>query len=100
MTHMISTSERVRAAVSSQEKVAQMKHAVSLGVGYSFGSIFLDAAVRYRTSPKDYVIPYNYYYAPDPSQFYNKVVDDEIVTPELVVKNQFVDILLTLGWRF
>lgn len=86
--------------VSSQEKVAQMKHAVSLGVGYSFGSIFLDAAVRYRTSPKDYVIPYNYYYAPDPSQFYNKVVDDEIVTPELVVKNQFVDILLTLGWRF
>lgn len=86
--------------VSSQERSAQLKHAFSVGAGYSFGSLFVDAAVRYRTAPKDYVIPYNYYYAPDPSQFYNKVVDDAIVTPELLIQNRFVDILLTLGWRF
>ena len=60
----------------------------------------MDAAVRARFVPREYVIPYNYYYAPDPTQFYNKVVDDAILTPEIMVKNTLLDVLLTLGWRF
>ena len=86
--------------LSSEARLAQLKHSVSAGVGYSFGSLFIDAAVRARFVPKDYVIPYNYYYAPDGSQFYNKVVDDAILTPEIVVKSTLVDALVTLGWRF
>ena len=60
----------------------------------------VDAAVRARFVPNDYVIPYNYYYAPDASKFYNKVVDDAILTPEIMVKSTLVDALVTLGWRF
>ena len=86
--------------LSSEARLAQLKHSVSAGVGYSFGSLFIDAAVRARFVPKDYVIPYNYYYAPNASQFYNKVVDDAILTPEIVVKSTLVDALVTLGWRF
>lgn len=86
--------------LSSQERMALCKHAVSLGMGYSFGNLFLDAAVRYRTSPKEFIIPYNYYYAPDATRFYEKVVDDSIITPELEVKSNYLDVLLTFGWRF
>ncbi len=84
----------------AQDRLAQMKHSLSAGAGYSFGSFFVDAAVRARFVPREYVIPYNYYYAPDPTQFYNKVVDDAIITPEIMVKNTLLDVLLTLGWRF
>ncbi|MBR4740361.1 MAG: hypothetical protein IK074_04290 [Bacteroidales bacterium] len=86
--------------LSSEARLAQLKHSVSAGVGYSFGSLFIDAAVRARFVPVDYVIPYNYYYAPNASQFYNKVVDDAILTPEIMVKSTLVDALVTLGWRF
>ena len=86
--------------LSSEARLAQLKHSVSAGVGYSFGSLFIDAAVRARFVPKDYVIPYYYYYAPNASQYYNKVVDDAILTPEIVVKSTLVDALVTLGWRF
>ena len=86
--------------LSAQDRVAQMKHSLSAGAGYSFGSFFVDAAVRARFVPREYVIPYNYYYAPDPTQFYNKVVDNAIITPEIMVKNTLLDVLLTLGWRF
>lgn len=86
--------------LSSEARLAQLKHSASLGLGFNFGSIFLDAAVRARFVPKDYVIPYNYYYAPNPSDFYEKVVDDDVLTPEIVVKSTLVDAILTVGWRF
>jgi hypothetical protein len=87
--------------ITSGERNAQLlKHNLSLGVGLSFGSFFLDAAVRGRLVPAEYFIPYYYYYAPNPNQFYNKVVDDEVLTPEVVVKSAMVDALITLGWRF
>jgi len=86
--------------LSTEERLAQLKHSVSAGVGFSFGSLFIDAAVRARFVPADYVIPYNYYYAPNASEYYYKVVDDSIITPEIVVTNTLVDALVTLGWRF
>ena len=85
---------------NGERNATLLKHNVSVGVGFSFGSFFLDAAVRYRTSPKGYVIPYNYYYAPNPNQFYDKVVDDSILTPEVKVQSAMLDALVTVGWRF
>jgi len=86
--------------LSTEDRLAQLKHSLSGGVGFSFGSAFVDVAVRARFVPKDYVIQYNYYYAPNASQYYYKVVDDSILTPEIVVKSTLVDALVTLGWRF
>ena len=86
--------------LTTEDRLAQLKHSISGGVGFSFGSAFVDVAVRARFVPSDYVIPYNYYYAPNPSQYYYKDVDDSILTPEIVVKSTLVDALVTLGWRF
>ena len=85
---------------NGERNATLLKHNVSAGVGFSFGSFFLDAAVRARFVPADYVITYYYYYAPNPNQFYNKVIDDDIVTPEIKVKAAMLDALVTLGWRF
>ena len=85
---------------SGERRAALLKHNVSLGVGFSFGSFFLDAAVRGRFVPADYVIPYYYYYTPNPSQFYYKDIDDSVLTPEVKVKSAMLDALLTVGWRF
>lgn len=87
-------------AIPMEDRVKMFTHNVSVGVGYSFGSVFLDAAIRSRFVPREYIIPYNYYYAPDQSAFYNKVVDPDIVTPELLVRRTYIDALLTVGWRF
>ena len=76
------------------------RHSFSLGAGYSIGSLFFDAAVRLRTSPKSYYTPYYYYYAPDASKYYNKVINTDIVTPEVGVKTNAWDAILTVGWRF
>lgn len=76
------------------------KHSASVGFGVNWGGIFLDAALRARFIPKEYFIPYNYYYAPDASKYYYKEVDDGILTPEVVVKSTLFDALVTLGWRF
>ena len=87
--------------ITSGEREANfLKHNVSAGVGFSFGSFFLDAAIRARFVPAEYYVPYYYYYAPNPNQFYNKVIDDDIVTPEIKVKAAMLDALVTLGWRF
>lgn len=85
---------------NGERNATLLKHNVSVGVGFSFGSFFLDAAVRARFVPADYVIPYNYYYAPNPNQFYDKVVDDSILTPEVKVQSAMLDALVTVGWRF
>lgn len=85
---------------NGERRTVLLKHNVSLGVGFSFGSFFLDAAVRGRFVPADYVIPYYYYYTPNPSQFYYKDIDDSVLTPEVKVKSAMLDALLTIGWRF
>lgn len=86
--------------LTDEQKAAKCKHTASLGVGWTVGSFFADIAVRTRFVPKEYYIPYEYYYAPDPTQFYNKVVDEGFLTPEIEVKSTLVDAMFTFGWRF
>lgn len=75
--------------------------AVSFGLGYSSsGSFYADFSLRFRFLPDEYIIPYYYYYAPDPAKFYNKVVDDGVLTPEILVQSTVTDALFTVGWRF
>ena len=70
----------------------------SLGVGYAFGAFFLDAAVRMRTVPTEYVVPYNYYTYD--SSYLNKYPDPNFLTPELEINSRLFDFILTAGWRF
>ena len=86
-------------ALSASEKNALIKQSVSVGLGYSTGAFYVDAAFRARFVPDEYITPYYYYYAPDPAQFYNKVVD-AVETPEVHIKSHLFDTMLTLGWRF
>ena len=84
--------------LTAQEKAALAKHNVSFGAGYAFGSIFLDAAVRFRFMPKEYIVPYYYY---DYSNSYtDKFIDTGTLTPEVGMKSTLADIVLTAGWRF
>ncbi len=85
----------------AEQDYALLQHAFSLGAGYSSGGPFyLDCAVRLRTLPAQYYIPYEYYYAPNPAQYYAKDVLTDIITPEVEVRSFLVDALLTVGWRF
>lgn len=84
--------------LTSAEKMSLCKHNVSVGAGYSFGSFFLDAAFRFRIVPKEYMMPYHYYGYD--SSFTNKYVDWGILTPEVEIKPNAMDIVLTAGWRF
>ena len=75
--------------------------AVSFGLGYSStGSFYADFSLRFRFLPDEYIIPYYYYYAPDATKFYDKVVDDNVLTPEILVQSTVTDALVTVGWRF
>ena len=75
--------------------------AVSFGLGYSSsGSFYTDFSLRFRFLPDEYIIPYYYYYAPDSKEFYNKVVDEGVLTPEILVQSTVTDALFTVGWRF
>ncbi len=80
-----------------KEKFSLAKTNVSFGAGYSFGSFYLDAAVRLRFMPKEYIVPYYYY---DYSDFTDKYIDPDILTPEIEVKSTLTDVVLTAGWRF
>ena len=87
--------------LSSEARLLQLKHSASLGLGFNFGSIFLDAAVRARFVPDDYMITYDYYTTPYPDGDYSlKYVNNDFLTPEIVVKSTLVDAILTVGWRF
>lgn len=84
--------------LSSADKIRQAKHVVSLGAGATFGAFFLDAAVRVRFMPTNYILTYDYYtYDTD---YLSKRVDNSVITPELEVRSRIWDALLTLGWRF
>lgn len=78
-----------------------LRHAFSLGFGYSSnGPFYADFALRLRTVPNEYIIPYYYYIAPNASQYYDKYVWEDITTPEIEVRSLLADALLTIGWRF
>ncbi len=84
--------------LSSAERIRQAKHVASVGLGASFGAFFVDAAVRVRFMPKEYLLAYDYYtYESDPM---SKRIDNSVLTPELEAKARLWDALLTFGWRF
>ena len=77
------------------------KKTVSFGLGYSSsGSFYADFALRFRFMPTEFIVPYSYYYAPDSSDPYYKVIDDGILTPEIAVDSTIADAFVTVGWRF
>ena len=88
-------------ALTDQEMKLQAQSAWSAGLGYSSGnSFYADFAFRMRQVPADFYIPYYYYYAPSAQRFYDKVVDDAVLTPEVKVQPHLYDVILTMGWRF
>ena len=49
--------------LSNDERIAQLRTAVSFGLGYSSpGSFFADFAIRFQYLPNEYITPYWYYY--------------------------------------
>lgn len=72
---------------NGERELTLLKHNVSVGAGFSFGSFFLDAALRARFVPIEIVTPYEYYQL-------------DITTPEVLVRSTMLDALLTIGWRF
>ncbi len=92
----LADSDRV-VALSSDERKAQLRTAVSFGVGYSSPrSFFADFAVRFQYLPNEYFTPYWYYYNEGGKQY----VDNSVVTPEICGQSALCNALLTLGWRF
>jgi hypothetical protein len=84
-------------ALSQDERIAQLRTAVSFGVGYSSpGSFFADFAVRFQYLPNEYFTPYWYYYRENG----NLYTDYSVVTPEICAQSALCNALLTLGWRF
>lgn len=84
--------------LTASERMAQAKHSASIGVGYAFGSFFLDGALRARFVPKEYITPY-FYYAYD-GDYTDKYVDDGMQVPTFMTRSTLFDAMLTLGWRF
>ena len=86
---------------SFQERASMAQHQVSAGAGLSLGAFYADLATRVRLVPSDYLIPYQYMtYQAKPEEFYRKVVDLDVITPAIKTDWTFVNVLLTLGWRF
>ena len=84
-------------SLTSDERKAQLRTAVSFGVGYSSPrSFFADFAVRFQYLPNEYFTPYWYYYTDNGKSY----VDDSVVTPEICGQSALCNALLTLGWRF
>ena len=84
-------------ALSSDERKAQLRTAVSFGIGYSSPrSFFADFAVRFQYLPNEYFTPYWYYYRENGYTY----VDNSVVTPEICAQSALCNALLTLGWRF
>jgi hypothetical protein len=92
----LSDGDRV-VSLSSDERIAQLRTAVSFGIGYSSPrSFFADFAVRFQYLPNEYITPYWYYYR-DGGNLYT---DNSVVTPEICGQSALCNALLTLGWRF
>ena len=98
--HNLLDGDKVVALTKEQMKL-QDQSAWSFGLGYSSGSSFYaDVAFRMRNVPAEYYIPYYYYYAPNMQRFYDKVIDDAVLTPEVEVKSRLYDVVITMGLRF
>ena len=84
-------------ALSNDERIAQLRSAVSFGIGYSSpGSFFADFAIRFQYLPNEYFTPYWYYYRENGKLY----TDYSVVTPEICGQSALCNALLTLGWRF
>ena len=84
-------------ALSNDERIAQLRTAVSFGVGYSSpGSFFADFAIRFQYLPNEYITPY-WYYSRENGNLYTNY---SVVTPEVCGQSALCNALLTLGWRF
>ena len=85
-------------ALSGDERLAQIRTAVSFGAGYSSGgSFFADFAVRFQYLPNEYITPYWYYYR---DQNWNLCKDFDAQVPEICAQSSLCNAILTLGWRF
>ena len=77
-------------ALSHDERLAQLRSAVSFGAGYSSpGSFFADFAIRFQYLPNEYITPYRYYNTAG-----------YVETPEICGQSAICNTMLTLGWRF
>jgi hypothetical protein len=84
-------------SLTKDERLAQLRTAVSFGIGYSSPrSFFMDFAVRFQYLPNEYFTPYWYYYRENG----NLYTDYSVVTPEICAQSALCNALLTLGWRF
>ena len=87
------TEQNQVVSLSDEERKAQLRSAVSFGIGYSSkGSFFVDAAIRFQYLPNEYFTPYWYYD--------NGERDYSVVTPEVCSQSALCNALVTLGWRF
>jgi len=84
-------------SLTSDERFAQLRSAVTFGIGYSSkGSFFMDAAVRFQYLPNEFITPYWYYTVENGTTY----TDYSVVTPEICAQSALFNALLTLGWRF
>lgn len=84
--------------LSDEERIAQLRTAVSFGLGYSSsGSFFADFALRFQYLPNEYITPYWYYFRDHDGTLYRNA---DIVTPEICSQSALCNAVLTLGWRF
>ena len=72
----------------TKKAVDAITHSVAVGLGYSSeGSFFCDFALRGSMFPKEYYYPYNNYIP-------------GVNSPEITIKKNMWDVVLTFGWRF
>lgn len=93
--------------LTAQERASLMKHAFSLGVGFSSsGSFYADAALRYRLVPSDTFVPYTYYTYDTQSAnrfaYQEKVEDTNPLLQCAAIRANYypIEAMLTVGWRF
>ena len=85
-------------ALTVDERLNQVRTAVSFGLGYSSpGSFFADLAVRFQYLPNEYFTPYWYYFCDTNGDLYK---DLDIMVPEIAAQSALCNAMLTLGWRF
>ena len=86
------------APLLGEDRTAQIRTAVSFGLGYSSSdSFFADFAVRFQYLPNEYITPYYYYFRDAKGKLYK---DLDVPVPELCASSSVCNALLTLGWRF
>lgn len=95
--------------LSAQERAALCKHYFSVGAGYARGPFFADVALRYKSSSREYFVPYEYgdYTTDYTDKFSVNGLDtkefpqyESYQVPEVEAVYRRFEALLTLGWRF